>query len=214
MRDEPPPNKEVFGPLALPVAIISALLGVIGLFKSNAEVLGWQIVAAVGFLVSIGWSVWYLFAKTTVASSVAGAAPRRVLLHPSRWRFTALLLPATIIVAVTVVFTLNREPDYAQLLVGGGPYSPVVVFDSKPRGAKVKVAWIIDADDDPLLENKKGSDKVIEAGSTLCRIRISQGQYWAVFQLSGRTVTGPFTALGPTVVRADFHRSKIDVLHP
>lgn len=204
------------GPVAAPLSAAVALLGLIGVFKTNAEALGWKIVAAVGFLVSLAWAIWYAFGKTTQLPSVVGGGAQRVLIHPKRSRFISLLLPASIALGTSILVVAQRDADYSGLFTGGGPYSPIVVFDSNPRGANVKLAWIIYAEDDPFLEgkDKNTADKIFSLGRTLCRTRVSQGQYWAVFDLNGHRLTTPFTALGPTVVTADFRKSTTREIHP
>lgn len=204
------------GPVAAPVSAIVTVLGLIGVFKTDAEALGWKIVAGVGFLVSLIWAIWYTFGKTTQTPSMVGGEPQRVLIHPKTSRFISLLLPAAIVLVTSILLVAQREPDYTGLFTGGGPYSPIVVFDSKPRGANVKIAWIIYAEDDPFLQGKdKGTaDRIFGLGRTLCRTRVSQGQYWAVFELNGHRLTTPFTALGATVVTVDFRKSTAREIHP
>jgi len=212
--DKKPRDRDWLGPLSGPISATLALLGLIGVLKTNADTIGWKIVAGVGLIVSVVWAIWFTFGKTSGNAVVLGAPTRRVLIHPTKLRFAAFLLPVGIIAAIGIVFAAGRTADYSDLFVGGGPYSPVVVFDSAPRGADVKFAWIIYADDDPLLQSKENADRVIRAGRTLCRSRVGQGQYWAVFELNGRQLTTSFTALGPTVVKADFKSGSTKEIHP
>jgi hypothetical protein len=205
------------GPLALPIAAIVAVLGLVITFKTYSETLGWKLVAAVAFLVSAVWAGWYLLATTIEPAGVLGGEPRRVRKHLHPLRFAVIALPLLILIAGVAGLVYSREPDYSELLKYGGPYTPVVVLDSTPRGAEVRLAWVLYADDDPLLENK-GKDKQLDAkifwGRTLCSVQVGQRPYWAVFRFNGRTLTKRFDAVGPTVVRANFARRSITVSHP
>ena len=146
------PRREWLGPLAGPVGAIAAALGLIGTFKTNADVLGWKIATGTGFLVALGWAIWYAFAKTTLPPTIVGAPARRALVHPARSRLIAFGLPFGILIAGCLLWAYHSEPDYSDMFTGGGAVPPpIVVFDSKPRGADVKFARIIYGEDDPLL---------------------------------------------------------------
>jgi len=202
------------GPLGVPVASALAILGFLSTFKGYSETLGWRVVIAIVFLVAVVWAGWYLLAKTTENSNLVGANPRRVYLHRHKLRFAVLLLPALILAMGVLGLVNKREPDYSALLEGGGPYSPVVVLDSSPRGAEVRVAWTLEAEDDPLLENKsedKDLEKKIFRGKTLCRVRVDQKPYWFVFLLNGKVITKQADIVGPTVIRANFAESNVTV---
>jgi hypothetical protein len=204
------------GPLAGPVAATAALLALAGSFKTYSETLGWKIVAIIVFTVSAAWAGWYLAAKTTEAPGLVGAEPRRVPLHRHKLRFLVLLLPLLVLITGLAAVVQSREPDYSALLEGGGPYSPILILDSVPRGAEVRLAWVIRAEADPSLENK-GEDKELREkifrGRTLCRVRVDQLPYWVVFRLNGRTISKRVDVIGPTVVRANFARGTITVSH-
>lgn len=205
------------GPLAAPIAAIAAVLGLAVSFKTYSETLGWKLVAIVAFLISTIWAGWYLLATKTEPTGVLGGEPRRVRRNQHPFRFAVVALPLLILIAGAAGLVYSREPDYSELFVGGGPYTPVVVLDSIPRGAEVSFAWVILADDDPLLENrsedKERAEKIFR-GRTLCRVRVDQRPYWAVFKLGGRTLSKRIEAVGPTVVRANFARGSITVSHP
>jgi hypothetical protein len=96
------------------------------------------------------------------------------------------------------------EIDYSSLLQGGGPFTPMVVFDSSPRGAEVRVAKFYYADNDPWLLSKD-EDKVARLPEhTLTRRRLGQGHYWVVFDLNGKRVQKYVVVQGPTVVKVQF----------
>ena len=213
MSDEPG-NVRPFGPLTWPIAAMAAVLGLIGSLRSYGETLGWKIVAGVSFLVFLAWAIWYVFAEAPEPSRLAGVDPTIRYRYRRKHRFAVLLLPALILGIGAIGVIGTQQPDYSSLLQGGGPYSPIVVFDSTPPGAHVRIAWIIYGEDDPGLERKDLSDHIFRLGPTRCRARVDQGQYWAVFELRGKRVSFPFTAIGPTVVRADFGHLSGSVLHP
>lgn len=195
------------GPFATPVGVAVSFLGLIVTFRSYAETVGWKTCSLVLFLVSLGWSVWFLFSRVTAEPGLVGFGSRRVFRHRERvWRLLAPLLPVSTGIICIVAFLQPRGTDYSALLQGGGPYSPIVVFDSEPRGAEVRVAKIWVADDDPWLENKSGKIEVFRLPArTLTRARFWQGQYWAVFELkSGRRMQKDFTVTGPTIVKVEF----------
>ncbi len=194
------------GPFATPVGIAISFLGLIVTFRSYAETVGWKTCSLVLFLVSFGWAIWFLFARITAEPGLVGFEARRVFRHGDKvWRLTALLLPVLTGIICLVAFLQPKDTDYSALLQGGGPYSPMVVFDSEPRGAEIRVAKIWLADDDPWLENKSGQAEVFRLPTrTLARARFWQGQYWAVFELKGRRVQKSFTVMGPTVVKVEF----------
>lgn len=194
------------GPLAVPIGIVLSLLILIVTFQSHAEKLGWKVISSIVFIVSLAWSIWYLRATITKEPSrLAGVEPRKVLRHENKlWRRIVLLLPIVTSVLCATAFLQPKEEDYSSLLQGGGPYSPIVVFDSKPRGAEVRVAWILYGEDDPWLENKD-NDKILRLTErTLTRARLSQGHYWVVFELNGKRVQKKVIVQGPTVVKAEF----------
>jgi len=168
------------GPLGTPVAVFISLIGLIVTFQSQATTVGWRVFSVLAFFVSLVWSIWYLRAMTTRESL---GLTRKVRLHDNKWwRSVAFLLPVLTAVLCALAFLPQRE-DYSSLLQGGGPYSPMVVFDSKPRGAMVRVAKSYYADDDPLLENKDDNHIFRLPEPTLTRTRLWQGHYWVVFEL-------------------------------
>jgi hypothetical protein len=202
------------GPFAVPTAATLAILGMLSTFKSYSETLGWRLVTVVGFVVTTAWALWYLLAKTTENSALVGSDPRQVFLHRHKLRYFVLMLPVLIMTIGILGFVNSREPDYSALLQGGGPYSPVVVLDSTPRGADVRVAWNLEAEDDPLLENRNKDqefEKKIFRGKTLCRVRLGQERYWFVFLLNGRTLTKEADITVPTVIRANFAQNQVTV---
>jgi hypothetical protein len=211
---EEPSSVRPFGTLTWPIAAITAVLGLIGSLKSYAETLGWKIVAGVSFVAFLAWAIRYASAKTSEPSRLAGVCPTIRYRHGRKHRFAALLLPALILAVGVTGVIRTEQPDYSPLFQGGGPYSPVVVFDSSPPGAQVRIAWIIYGEDDPGLERKDLADHIFHLGPTPCRTRVDQGQYWAVFELRGKRVDIPFEAMGHTVVRADFRHLSGSVLHP
>jgi len=96
-----------------------------------------------------------------------------------------------------------REPDYSALLDGGGPCSPMVVFDSVPRGARVRIARTYFADGDPWLQSKNESIYTL-AEPTLTRARLGQGDYWVVFEFKDKRIHKHVIVTGPTVVKVRF----------
>ncbi len=202
------------GPLGVPIAATLAVLGLLSTFRSYSETLGWRVVIGIAFLVATAWAVWYLLAKTTEDSALVGSGQNRIYLHRHKLRYSVLVLPAFILAVGVLGFVINREPDYSALLEGGGPYSPVVVLDSTPRGAEVRVAWTLYGDDDPLLENKSQDqelEKKIFRGKTLCRIRLDQRPYRFVFVLNGKVLTQQAVITAPTALRADFAQNRVTV---
>jgi hypothetical protein len=193
------------GPLATPILITLSILALLVTFRSYAETIGWKIISSVVFLVSAVWAVWYLRATTIQDAQLAGVEARSVHRHQHKWwRRAAYALPVVTAVLCGAAFLQPREIDYSSLLQGGGPYSPMVVFDSTPRGAEVRVAKSYVADDDPwLLSNDE--DKVFRLPEhTLRRTRLWQGHYWVVFNLNGKRLQKYVIVQGPTVVKVQF----------
>lgn len=192
------------GPLATPLAIALSLMALVVTFRSHAETLGWRTVSGICLGVSLGWSAWYLRSRVRPPGLLAGVEPRTVPRHTNRsWRLVALLLPVLTISLFAASFLWPRKPDYSALLEGGGPYSPMVVFDSEPRGAEVRLAWSLYGEYDPWLEGN--NDKIHRLpGHTLTRARLSQGHYWVVFELDGQRRQKYVVLTGPTVVIVKF----------
>lgn len=194
------------GPFATPIGIVLSVLGLVVTFQSHAATIGWKTISVIVFTVSLVWSIWYLRATVTEEpNGLAGVEPRRVLRHGSKvWRRAILLLPIVTGILCIVALLQPKEEDYSLLLQGGGPDSPIVVFDSKPRGAKVRVAKSYYADDDPLLTDKKNENIFHLPNPTLTRTRLWQGHYWAVFELNGKYRQELIIVQGPTVVKVEF----------
>src|ERR1700730_11739663 len=92
-------------------------------------------------LVSAAWSIWYLRAE----SEKTHRGRKRFL----KWRWSVLILPIAALILCVWAF---QQEDYSALCGGGGPLAAMVVFDSKPRGATVRFAWVVYAYTDPWLE--------------------------------------------------------------
>jgi hypothetical protein len=194
------------GPLATPIGIVLSLLALIATFQSHAATVGWKVVSSIVFVVSLVWSIWYLWATITKEpSGLAGVEPRKVFRHGNKlWRRVVFLLPIVTGVLCAMAFLQSKEEDYSSLLQGGGPYSPIVVFDSEPRGAEVRVAWSLYGEDDPWLESKS-NDKIARLPDhTLTWARLGQGHYLVVFELNGKRVQKYVIVQGPTVVKVEF----------
>jgi hypothetical protein len=191
------------GPLATPLGAALSLLGLFATFRSYANSLGWKLVSLVLLVVSSAWCAWYLCARILQQSTILGGQQTLAYRHQKRlWRRLSLLLPGGATILCGIAFLQPRAPDYTAMLQGGGPYSPVVVFDSHPAGAQVRLAWSLDAEGDPWLEG--GRDKVFDLGTTPTRVRLSQGHYWAVFKLNGRRLQRDVLVTAPTVVTVEF----------
>lgn len=192
------------GPFASPVAITISLLTLAITFQSYAETFGWKLVSLVFLGVSSAWAAWYLAARVIKESELEGVNVRKVPRHQNRMlRLGAPLFPVLACVLCALAFLQPKERDYSGLLQGGGPLSPIVVFDSEPQGADVKVAWILHAESDPWLE-RDDDEKILHVGQTLTRARFGNGHYWAVFELDCQRLQKGFTVSGPTVVTVEF----------
>jgi len=139
------------GPFATPIAIVLSLLALIATFQSHAETIGWKAVSTIVFLVSLVWSIWYLRAMTTADAGLAGVEARKVRRHQTKlWRRIVFVFPIVTGIVTGVLFIAAffqaGEIDYSSLLQGGGPFTPMVVFDSSPRGAEMRVAKFYYAD--------------------------------------------------------------------
>ena len=200
---------------AWPIAASASALTVIASLKGYGETLGWKIVTAVSFVICLGWAVWYVSARSAVPSKLEGVGARTQYRYGGRIRFLVLLLPFLVGVVGTVGLVRTASPHYAaELFEGGGPYSPIVVFDSLPKGAEVRIAKIFYGEDDPTLKHADIKDHVLSAGPTPCRVRMDQGQYWVVIERRSQTVGFPLTVTVPVAVRAVFNKRRAYIFHP
>ncbi len=155
---------KLLGPFGTPIGIVFSLLLLIATFRSYGETIGWKVVLPIVFLVSLVWSIWYRRAMTTNDVGLAGVDARKVYRHQSKlWRRVVLVFPIVtgMVTSALLIATLfqPRKTNYSSLLQGGGPFTPMVVFDSSPPGAEVRIAKFYYADDDPWLLSKD-EDKV------------------------------------------------------
>jgi len=197
-------NFKWMGPFATPIAITLSLLALILTLQSYAQTVGWRLVSLVLFGATTAWAAWYLLARTTKDSELEGVTARRVPRHSNRVvRLVVLFLP--LLAGGLSAYSLLQppEPDYSDLLQGGGPYSPAVVFVSEPPGATVKLADVLAGENDPWLESEDNKS-IMHLGETVTRARLYTGHYWVVFELNGKRIQKHIVVTEPMVVKAEF----------
>lgn len=196
----------LFKPILIPISLSLGVIVVILSFISFEKQISWKMISCVVLIVSLTWALWYRFSKIEEKPLIDGEK-RKVLRHRNKfWRWAVFILPILSLVSL-IFLPVNFEEnefDYSDLLQGGGPYTPVVVFDSEPRGASVRVAKIYYADEDPYLLDEKNDNIYRLTEKTLTRARLSQGQYWVVFEYEGQMIQRALSLVKPEVVKVDF----------
>ena len=196
----------LFKPIIIPISLSIGVIGVIFYIFSFEEQISWKMISFVVFFVSLIWAFWYRFSKIEEKSSIDSEIRKAPRYRNKLWRWAVFILPILSLVTLILLSVdfEEKEFDYSDLLQGGGPYSPVVVFDSEPRGASVRVAMIYYGENDPYLLDEKNDNIHRLTEKTLTRTRLSQGQYWVVFEYEGQMIQRTLYLVKPEVVKVKF----------
>lgn len=105
------------------------------------------------------------------------------------------------------------EPDYVDYFKqGSGIGQHIVVFDSEPQGATVRLTSYINySSNDPFLE--KMNDNILEDKIPFAA-RLYQGWYWAVFKWDGKVETRKLIVDRNDVVKVVYSKKWFPTLRP
>ena len=186
------PNIDKLGLLALPIGLLLSILTLILAVTKIIPEVGLKVAAVISFLVLLWWSIWFLSKR------------------PERWQVIVLILPLGALVLCVFAFFPNAfsllfEEDYSWCLSQpGGAISYMVVFDSQPRGARVRYAQRLNAESEPLLEGNDGASiRRLFDRTPLCTL-IAENYYRAVFELNGKEKSVDFTVPQKRVIKVTF----------
>ena len=183
-------------------------------FSNMVPEVGVKAISLAAFFAFFIWAVWYLASYCRGRVIDESQSKQYTLKHKSKFgRMYAYVVPTFIGVLALLPWLQQSEPDYSDYFKqGAGIAEWIVVFDSVPRGAEVRVVnQLYYQNEDAFLE--KESDRVL-SGQTVMGARLSQGWYWAVFELNGEYETEAFVLSGNRVVKADFTENSLLHLRP
>ncbi|HEY6871449.1 MAG TPA: hypothetical protein VI298_01850 [Geobacteraceae bacterium] len=197
---------EIFKPFSIPIGIALSAFGLYQTYSNKFDELQILILIGITLLVSLLWAVWYVLAKTKNLSVI----DQQLILTEFKYKnkiLRRLVFAVPVLCAILLVFlSINYRSKviYSKMLEGGGPFTPIVVLDSKPRGATVRIAKIYYGDDDPYLRDKNNKNIFEVPNKTLTRVKLYQGQYWVVFEYKGKSIGRTLTLQDSQVLKVTF----------